>query len=689
VADRTVSVELVLKTDQYKTEAEAAKLKTEALDRTVVELDRDINKIPADATKAGAALDLMGAGAKKAGDDTGKLDARIAELKDSIKGLGAEFDKTGDPALLKKFRADSSELSGLTKMRTEFEKLPPVLGDLSNKTESSTGWFGRLRKEVTDSASSFADLAKQIGPLQMPGVLPTAIGAGIALSPLLLGAVGGAVSTAAAGGVAGAGVAGAVMGDPARFKAEWGAAAGEVKKDFLDATTVFTGPTLSAIKTIGPLIDSWHIDKTFEAAAGFVQPLVSGIEGFTTEVVAGVSSLVKEGGPAMTVIAQDLPLLGEGIKNAFDSIAGGAQGGAAALGDVIKLLTGAIELTGALIGTEEKAYQSATGLNIRFNQFLADNQSWLGPLTLGIADFALQAENGWNADKVAHYGAAIDGVTVSTDLATTAIDDFGKIGGGALYTIDQRARDTLDMVQRMEKSFDEAANAELKFRNASVASAQSLADLEKGWKHVKNALDINTQAGRDNVTLIDKVITESVKQRDAAIAAGGGTADAYAKADAVYRKQIDNLQALLTKLLGSKKAAEDFLNAFKDKTITLTVKVNQVGSVTQQGVISGGVPVRGAFAEGGDPPPGLAWVGEKGPELVRFNGSEHVYTSSQSRAMMASSGPSGSSGASQSAVAVSLVAGSGANLTPLGSLINQMIRDGLIVVKASQVRPGV
>lgn len=675
MADRTVSVELTLKTEAYKAEVEAAKLKTEELDKKVEALDKDINKIPPDAAKAGAGLEVMGGAAKQAGSDVDDLGSKTEKLTEKTGRSRDEFGR------FKKAGEDA---------RTEFEKLPPVLGDLSNKTESSTGWFGRLRKEVTDSASSFADLAKQIGPLQMPGVMPTVIGAGIALSPLLLGAAGGAVSTAAAGGVAGAGVAGAVMGDPARFKAEWGAAAGEVKKDFLDATTVFTGPTLSAIKTIGPLIDSWHIDKTFAAAAGFVQPLVSGIEGFTTEVVAGVDSLVRNGGPAMTVIAQDLPLLGEGIKNAFDSIAGGAQGGAAALGDVIKLLTGAIELTGNLIGVEEKAYQSATSLNIRANQFLADNQSWLGPLTLGIADFALKAENGWNSDKVAHYGEAIAGVTVSTDLATTAIDDYGKVGGGALYLIDQRARDTLDMVQRMEKSFDEAANAELRFRDASVASAQGLADLEKGWKHVKNALDINSQAGRDNVSLIDKVITESVKQRDAAIAAGGGTKAAYDQANAVYRQQLANLEAVLIKLGLSKKAADDYLNAFKDKTITITVKINQVGSVTQQGVISGGVPVRGAFAEGGDAPgPGYYRVGEQGPEIVRFNGGEHIYTASQSRAMMASS-PSGGSGNSGSAtMALTMDVSPGANMTWLGSIINEGLRNGYIVVKASQVRPGV
>jgi len=55
MADRTVSVELTLKTEQYKAEVEAAKLKTEELDKKVEALDKDINKIPADGESRGRA----------------------------------------------------------------------------------------------------------------------------------------------------------------------------------------------------------------------------------------------------------------------------------------------------------------------------------------------------------------------------------------------------------------------------------------------------------------------------------------------------------------------------------------------------------------------------------------------------------------------------------------------------------
>lgn len=59
---------------------------------------------------------------------------------------------------------------------------------------------------------------------------------------------------------------------------------------------------------------------------------------------------------------------------------------------------------------------------------------------------------------------------------------------------------------------------------------------------------------------------------------------------------------------------------------TVTIQYKHVGSV---------IP-RGGYASGTESaPPGLAWVGERGPELMSFAGGERVYTASQSRAISA------------------------------------------------------
>lgn len=49
-------------------------------------------------------------------------------------------------------------------------------------------------------------------------------------------------------------------------------------------------------------------------------------------------------------------------------------------------------------------------------------------------------------------------------------------------------------------------------------------------------------------------------------------------------------------------------------------------------------PAINGYAEGGTTAPGWAWVGERGPELVRFSGGQQVYTAGQSAAMAGGGG---------------------------------------------------
>jgi hypothetical protein len=220
---RTVKVALEADVAGYVGGVKEADKATEKLDRDVEALDRDLNKLPADAAKAGAALAVMGEEAKKTGrdvddmgkktstsaDDTSKLDKRIAELKTSVKDLATEFDKSGDPALLKKFRSDSSELAGLKKMRKE------VSG------------FSDEVKSLTENMDMFS--------FETPGFGQAAAAAGGLLAVPALATAGGATAALAGVGAAGLGIYGAVLGNPEAFKAAWTSATGTVKQELVDA----------------------------------------------------------------------------------------------------------------------------------------------------------------------------------------------------------------------------------------------------------------------------------------------------------------------------------------------------------------------------------------------------------------------------------------------------------------------
>jgi hypothetical protein len=620
MADRKASVALELQASQFKAETAAAGRAVDGLDRKVEDLDRDVDKLGRDSLKAGAEVGTLGAEAKKTGtsvedlgkktegttdkagrardefgrfkrttdevgagvedlgkkteelgqktsasaDQFGKFDKRIAELKASVKSLAAEFERTGDPKLLKKFRADSSELAGLTKMRKE-------LGGLTQDAE-------KFAAESEKAGMSLGDLAT-----------PAMVGGIAALVVPALALAGALTSVAAAGGIAGAGIAGAVAGNPAAFKDEWSAAIFEIKRDWIDASAPFVGPTLAAIRSVGPLVASWHLDTMFAKAATFVGPLVQGVEGFATGVEKGVAALVDKAGPEIKVLAAELPQIGNAIGTALKLISDNSEGGAQALHDFDVALEKTIIAVGGLISGAEGVAGALTSANASVKHFLDDIPSFvyvLDPLLLiprKLADAFTPEPFNASAAAAGRLGSSLAGVT-------GAVGDFGTVGGDAMYTIDRKISDTIAMVDRMNKAFDEATKTILNQRDADVAVAQGLADLTKGWKSGSDALDINTQKGRDNVTLIDRTISELERKREADIAAGGGTKDAYDKANAAYQQAIRGLQNTIEHLGVGKAAAQQFMDAFKDKTINITVKVHQVGTVNVQGVISGGAP---------------------------------------------------------------------------------------------------
>jgi hypothetical protein len=84
---------------------------------------------------------------------------------------------------------------------------------------------------------------------------------------------------------------------------------------------------------------------------------------------------------------------------------------------------------------------------------------------------------------------------------------------------------------------------------------------------------------------------------------------------AAITKQFEDLAAKLSPML----------------TFTATVKVPSTDEVAAS---TAATPTRGFATGTRSAPPGMAWVGENGPELLKFNGGEEVFTTSASRALM-------------------------------------------------------
>lgn len=613
------------------------------------------------------------------------LDHQLAGVRRELDRLNDEYSQGGDPAVLRRIQEQQRELERLAGIRRriasedeENQARLARLADEARRAQARREEEERRRRDEDDNRSFLRRLRRRAsnlgdnvgGGLQGAPVPPVAgaVGAawGAAAAVPLLAALGGALTGAVGFGVAGAGIAGAVLGDPERFKQEWASAASTVEDEFLDATKVFTGPTLEAIRTIGPLIESWNLDETFAAAAKFVPMIVGGVEDFASGIVRGVSAMVQNGEPAVEGMASALGELGDAAGDAFEAISEGAEGGGEALRDLVFVTGDVIRGFGEIIGAAGQTYD-----------FIHDH-----PIASALMSGGLSIPLSY-----------LDAFSDKSQQVTGTLVALGDEGSSAFYGLDQQARDALATIERMNDEFNESRNQLLGISNAAIAVEQDFDDLAAGFRKGADALDITNQKGRDNVALINQTIADLMRQRDAAIEAGGGTQEAYDAANAAYNAQLANLERLLVKLGLSATAARNLMAEFYDKTVTVTVKVrrlDQIGNVSGEGVISGGdqrTNVRGAYAEGGTVTgTGPMLVGERGAEIVWGSKNQFVSTAEQTQRLVNMMNRAGAAGGAATVVLnVSAPTGS-LGQTVISSFVDG-VRSGQISLRDADGRP--
>lgn len=609
---------------------------TRGLEKTAVELDgladtaehaeRSTKGLGDEVDKTSKKTEGLGRQSKRTGHDIVDLDRRIVELKASLKSLNDEYERSGKFDR-KKFGSDSRELSGLQRVKKTLEGL----GD-------ETGRWSKLLDSVIDKIPGISGLGKLMGNPAAATV------AGVAGAGTLIGVgaiAGGAVTAGVGAGVAGAGIAGAAMQSKA-VQDEWSKTLTDIKLQYLDATTSYEQPAIAAIKRIGGAIhDDVDMKAIFGNAVKFVEPLADSTAKAIVSIGRGFESLTSKAMPAVVALANGIQDLGDATGVALEQIGDGSEGGAKALGDFLGVASDLIMLTGAWIGFFEDSYDAITDT--------ADGMRELNPL------FGLMADG---VDKLSGKGPTVSQLSGPLDQTAMA----ARAATGGIQGLDEQMREAekrtlaqLAAIDKLNQGFERMFGILMSVDEATIRYQQSIDDLTKEWDRHGKALDANTQAGRDNLQLIESVIQGIEAQRDAAIAAGDGTEESYNKANTAYLQQLQNLRAQLKALGANTDAVDALIRKFEElaKPLTkhITVIIDQVGNVSKEGVISGGdqrTRVGAAYASGtSSAPRGWALVGEDGPELVSFAGGERVHTAADTAAMLAGSGglsPAGGGG---------------------------------------------
>lgn len=248
-------------------------------------------------------------------------------------------------------------------------------------------------------------------------------------------------------------------------------------------------------------------------------------------------------------------------------------------------------------------------------------------------------------ESASGVGAALGANAVAADQFSSSLDG----STAATSAFGDTAMDAGQAMARFNTEFGAAVSNALDLNDQLAANTLNLIELGKSFKDNGATIDENSEKGARNVEVIDNIVRGYEKARESAIEMGGGTEEAYAKANKTYNDQIGKLQSLLVKLGIGKQAAADFLNQFynKDVTIAVHVRVTETGPVSVQGVVSTGVPLRGAYAHGGvvggyraaaaagGPRGGRVLVGEDGPEIADLPPGTNMHTAGDSARMMA------------------------------------------------------
>ena len=335
---------------------------------------------------AGKMLSQLAKGADKADGSINQLnkdlksyDDQISETEKHLKGLVAEFAKTGDQGLFKDVRRDRAKLSMLSYLRKQ------------------------LATEVADGAGSgvLAGLAKLPAMVSGSGM---AIGAALAAAaaPFLGSVVGAAViGGVGAGGIVG-GIAAAAQ-DP-RVKAAGGHLGESVSESFGGIGEPFIEPLIEQMGRLEGIGSAFFANLGDDIAplADHLDNLTDGIAGFARNL--DLSAVVKAAGPLIDVIGDELPEVADSLVYAFDAIAEEGDGLAAGLKNLFDVLETGIEVTGDVIGflagVEEAVVDVNAAVGELSDEFLESGlctrkESFTG---FGQADTACRADEERRAD---------------------------------------------------------------------------------------------------------------------------------------------------------------------------------------------------------------------------------------------------------------------------------------------------
>ncbi|MCX5066899.1 phage tail tape measure protein [Micromonospora lupini] len=178
--------------------------------------------------------------------------------------------------------------------------------------------------------------------------------------------------------------------------------------------------------------------------------------------------------------------------------------------------------------------------------------------------------------------AAKDGVTVDELRAlfpeyAAAVETAGKSSGDAapqVGAVGQSASDAAKQVDELKAAFDGLFGQRMDVDTALLKYKQGIADVSEELKSGTRILDINKQAGRDNIGVVLEQIDRINDLRQARIDHGATLDEANGK----YVKDIDGLRRTLLQLGFNKQAVDELIGKYRSIPGEVSTDVSAPGA---------------------------------------------------------------------------------------------------------------
>lgn len=581
-------------------------------------------------------------------------------VKRGLKDVGDAADKAGDQ--IEDLSDETDHLAeSAANAQAEYKKLIQTFqetGDLDKKAlgraKREVRFFENLKKELEADLKQAAievagpgggnaggiigeGLAKGIGAAIASGG-PYVIGGLAAMAAATLPFLGGVVASAVLGGVGTGGIIGgfALATQDPRVKDAAEQLGETALREFTFAAEPFVAPAIEALRTLesASISVAGEIGGGFRSIAPTLKPLTDGIVGLVKEALPGLLKGFEAAKPVIRVIANELPEIGQAVGDFVGIIAEDTDGAVmafAALSDIIQVT---LRATGALILHLSKAYEWSVNAAEKVSGVMEGVLGWV-PL---VGD-ALSGGNDWTNDL-------LDSLEKSSDASQDFAGDLDDVGDSAT----QAAADLAEMTQAVDDLFDVTMGLD----KATLAYKQGVVDLRKELMEGARTLDLNTQAGRDNMDATTNLIQRIEGIRDAEAASTLGIEEANKR----YVERLELLRKDMIQMGYNTKAVDELIKRYLAVPNAINVQLNlkaggdaaawsafrnlerhQPSSGSTGGMFLSGLEAR---AGGGPTRAGRSYiVGENGPELWSESTNGYVHNAAQTSAMM-----SGSSGGS-------------------------------------------